>query len=352
VVCFLFFLDRLTRPAIYNFMQNAKPASAISRRQMIVRAGASALGLALSGWTSTGRAQAKSRRVLFFSKSSGFEHPVIKRNGQELSHAEKILAELGPKHGIDFTFSKDGSLFTPESLATFDAFFFYTTGDLTAEGTDKNPPMTKAGKAAFLEAIKNGKGFIGTHSATDTFHTNEPGESDARDRSARYRNYGDKADPYVRMIGGEFIKHGAQQKAIMRVADHNFPGLKSAGTSFELHEEWYSLKDFSKDLHVILVNETSTMTGNEYKRPAFPATWARMHGKGRVFYTSMGHREDVWTNPIFQEILFGGIAWAVGNVPADVTPNLDKTTPGHAELPPQNTPIPGKAARNDHKKKA
>ena len=59
-----------------------------------------------------------------------------------------------------------------------------------------------------------------------------------------------------------------------------------------------------------------------------------MHGSGRVFYTAMGHREDVWTNPLFQEILFGGIAWAVRNVDADVTPNLKKVAPGCDELPP------------------
>jgi hypothetical protein len=69
------------------------------------------------------------------------------------------------------------------------------------------------------------------------------------------------------------------------------------------------------------------MKGAMYQRPSFPATWARMHGKGRVFYTSMGHREDVWTNPIFQQIVLGGIAWALGNVEADVTPNIATVTP-------------------------
>ena len=312
---------------------------------MLVRTGAAALGISLAGLDVAAPAQAKMRKVLCFSKSSGFEHSVIKRKGDELSFAEKILAELGPKHGIEFTFSKDGSLFTPESLKKFDAFFFYTTGDLTAPGTDKNPPMASADKAALLEAIKKGKGFIGTHSATDTFHTNEPGDRESKERSGRYQNYGDKADPYVQMIGAEFIKHGAQQKAPMRVTDPKFPGLTNAGASFELHEEWYSLKDFAKNLHVILVQETGGMTGNEYKRPPFPATWARMHGKGRVFYTSMGHREDVWTNPLFQEILFGGISWAVGNVNADVTPNLEKVTPGAAELPPVPAPESGRTKK-------
>ncbi|MEI6862357.1 MAG: ThuA domain-containing protein, partial [Verrucomicrobiota bacterium] len=63
-----------------------------------------------------------------------------------------------------------------------------------------------------------------------------------------------------------------------------------------------------------------------------PSTWARMQGKGRVFYTSMGHRDDVWTNPAFQSVLLGGINWATGRVDADVTPNLDKVAPKANEL--------------------
>ncbi len=318
-------------------MKNPRTQSLLTRRQMLWRSGAAALGLGLA---TPLFAQARKRKILFFSKSAGFEHSVIKRKDGELSFAEKILQELGPKHGLEFTFSKDGTLFTPSSLAQFDAFFFYTTGDLTVAGTDKNPPMSAAGKAALLDAIQKGKGFIGTHSASDTFHTNETGEKESQDRSLRYQNYGDKADPYIKMLGGEFIKHGPQQKATMRVADKKFPGLQGAGSSFELHEEWYSLKDFSKDLHVILVNETAGMTGNEYARPAFPATWARRHGLGRVFYTSMGHREDVWTNPLFQDILFGGIAWAVKDVEAELTPNLEQVTPQHAKLPPATAPKP------------
>ncbi len=86
------------------------------------------------------------------------------------------------------------------------------------------------------------------------------------------------------------------------------------------------------------------MKGVEYQRPAFPATWARRHGKGRVFYTSMGHREDVWTNPIFQDILTGGISWALGDAEADVTPNIDRVTPGALTNPPYTPPAPPKSA--------
>ena len=82
------------------------------------------------------------------------------------------------------------------------------------------------------------------------------------------------------------------------------------------------------------------MEGPMYQRPPYPATWARKHGQGRVFYTSMGHREDVWTNPIFQDVLTGGVAWALGDVKADVTPNLEQVAPGALTNPLYQEPKP------------
>ncbi len=301
----------------------------LTRREMIVRTGLAVLGAGLAGLPAPGVAETKTRKVLFFSKSSGFEHSVIKRTGDQPSLVEKTLADIGPAHGIQFTCSKDGSLFTPEYLAGFDAYFFYTTGDLTTAGTDKNPPMSAAGKAALIEAVAGGKGFVGVHSATDTFHTKEPPGTD----SGHYHNDGDRTDPFIRMLGAEFIIHGRQQNGSMRVADPKFPGM--AGKDFALTEEWYSLKNFADDLHVILVQETGGMEAHPFQRPPYPATGARRHGKGRVFYTSMGHRDDVWSNPMFQEILLGGLAWAAGAVDANVTPNLHEVTPQCAELPPK-----------------
>jgi type 1 glutamine amidotransferase len=288
------------------------------------------LVLCLALFSERSFAAAKPKRILFFSKSSGFEHSVIKKSDDEFSYAEKILIKIGDKNNIDFTFTKDGTVFTPENIAKYDAFFFYTTGDLTEEGKDKNPPMSPEGKAAFLEAIKKGKGFIGTHSATDTFHS--PGNKEHGE--ARYKSDGESADPYVKMIGAEFIKHGAQQPSRMICADGKFPGMNAVKPDFGPLEEWYSLKDFAPNLHVLLIQDTTGMAGNMYQRAPYPATWARMHGKGRVFYTSMGHREDVWTNPVFQEVLAGGINWVVKNVDADVKPNIDKVTPKANELPP------------------
>lgn len=282
------------------------------------------------------------KKVLFFNKSSGFEHDAIK-TGDNPAHgyAFRVLKELGAKHNIEFTFSKDGSLFSKEYLAQFDAIFFYTTGDLTlAKNTDAlgdgQPPMSAAGKAALLEAIANGKGFVGTHSATDTFHP--PGNKE--NGPARYVNDGDKADPYTKLIGASFVKHDAQQKGHQIVADAKFPGIGAVPADFAPHEEWYSLKNFAPDMHVLLVQDTATMNGPDYLRPPYPSTWARMHGKGRVFYTSMGHREDVWTNPVFQDVLMGGLNWALRRVDADITPNLSKVAPRASELPKYVEPAP------------
>lgn len=301
-------------------------------------------------------AEPKSKKVLYFTKCSNFEHSVVKRRAGEPSWSEQILAELGPKHGIEFTFSKDGSLFTPTYLAQFDAFFFYTSGDLLSTGKDGNPPMTVAGKQALLDAIKNGKGFIGAHSAADTFHTDETAETNTNQpRTWRYQNRGDKADPYIQMIGGELLVHGTQQIAQVSVVDPKFPGFAARRASFELMEEWYSMANFAPDMHVLLVQQPAIMrdpnaNGKDwppagwdtpYKRPPYPSTWARMHGRGRVFYTSIGHREDTWMSPVFQEILFGGIAWAVGNIDSDLTPNLAQVAPRASELPPVSGPVSG-----------
>ena len=152
---------------------------------------------------------APSHRLLFFTKSSGFEHEVISWKKGQPSFAEKIFTELGTKHSWAFVFSKDGSKFSPEYLAGFDTVVFYTSGDLTTPGTDGQPAMTPAGKQALLDYVKGGKGFIGLHSASDSFHT----ANESKKGPDRYLNHGKDADPYVCMLGGEFIIHGAQQGA-------------------------------------------------------------------------------------------------------------------------------------------
>ena len=303
------------------------------------------LSLSTFGWTATaaggpsatpgGWDQVKGKKVLYFTKSAGFEHSVVKRPSPEtLSHSERILTELGQKHGFDVTCTKDGTVFTPENLAQWDVVVFYTSDDLFLTGTDKTPAMTPAGKAALLKAIGEGKGFVAVHPATDSFHykpaTPNPSEG--------FVAHGAKVDPYIAMLGGEFIRHGPQQVAKVSVINPGFPGCEKLGGTFELLDEWYTFKDFAPDMHVILALETRGMQGIDYQRAPFPCSWARFQGKGRVFYTALGHREDVWTNPLFQDSLLGGIGWAAKNVDVTLSRNLTVATPGYAEIQPEKEP--------------
>ena len=289
--------------------------NSFSRREILKWSAmfAGTLAIGPSAFAAADRAAAadeKSSKILFFTKSSGFQHSVIDRKGKELAYAEQILIDLGKTKGFDVTASKDGGLFTAEKLAEFDAFVFYTTGDLTQSGTDKQPGMPANGKQALLDAISGGKGFVGLHCASDTFHSKKGPDGK------------DIVDPYIKMLGGEFIIHGSQQESTSHILDTKFPGVPDK--DFKIKEEWYSLKNFDPDLHVILMQQTDGMTGDMYKRAAYPSTWAKMHGKGKVFYSSLAHREDTWKNPVFTDLLMGAISWVTGKSTAEIPANLEK----------------------------
>lgn len=88
-------------------------------------------------------------------------------------------------------------------------------------------------------------------------------------------------------------------------------------------------------MHVILTIDTKGMTGPPYQRAPYPMTWARMEGKGRVFYTAIGDRPENWSNEFFLNLLGGGIRWAIGDVKASLPPNIKQAAPGYAEIPPK-----------------
>jgi len=292
------------------------------------------------------------KKVLYFTRSTSFEHSPVKRNGNEPAFSEKLLVELGKQAGFDVECTKDGSVFD-QSLDKWDVFAFYTCGDLTQPDKYNNPPMTAAGKQRFLDAVAAGKGYVGFHSAADSFHS-----AGGRDETQR------ELDPYIAMLGGEFVVHGRQQAATVRLTSPKFPGAAGLGTSLLLMEEWYALKNFAKDLHVIVLQDTKGVAYTSrgvggtkeqpmiawqeipgmvdpcYQRPPFPATWARMHGQGRVWYTSFGHREDIFTNPAVQRIIVGGFAWALKNVDADIPANIAQVAPQADCVPKLPPPKP------------
>lgn len=238
------------------------------------------------------------KRILFFTKSSGFEHQTIRRTGGRLSFAETIFTQFAQAHGYAVHCSKDGRLFDPSRIHQWDAFAFYTTGDLMQRGTDGHPPMSEAGKKAFLSAISDGCGFVGLHCATDTFHSRSGEISD-----------------YIQMIGGEFAGHDRQQVATNLIVDSKFPGISAFGTkSFRLMEEWYTFYNLAKDMRVITMLDTHGMTGSLYHRPNYPNCWIRQNGKGRVFYSALGHRQATWKNPAFQDLVIGGLDFVTRRV--------------------------------------
>jgi type 1 glutamine amidotransferase len=310
--------------------------SEVSNRREFLRAAAvTGAGLALSNQLLA--ATNKKKSVLVFTKSSGFEHSVVKRVDGQPSIMDDVVTALGDKHGFTVGVTKDGRIFDSKEFHSYAAMVFFTTGDLTTLGTDGKPPMSAKGKQTLLDTIKGGMGFVGVHAASDTFHT----PPDTPDLANRYIAHGEGQDPYLRMLGAEFIMHGREprlQDSNLIVNDPKFPGLEGVTSPVSFNEEWYSLKDFTPDLHVILTLDTHGMKGEPYQRAPYPVTWGRMHGKGRVFYTAMGDRPENWKNDFFLNVLGGGIRWAIGDAKAQVDVNLKEAAPGYADIPPKFPP--------------
>lgn len=225
--------------------------------------------------------------VLFLTKSSGYEHDVLKRKNGELGHTEKVMLELGSKNNMRVVVTKDAGLINEETLKLFDVVQLYTTADLCERGGDNNPPMSPEGREALLNWIRNGGGLVGTHTATDTFH-NWP--------------------PYIEMIGGEFEWHGKQQVGSMEVKKH--PITSHLGSTWDLLDEYYSFKNVTPS-NPLLILDAKKMEEQRYKdQDPYATTWYKDYGQGRVFQTALGHRDDVWTNPDFQQLVIKGIQWA------------------------------------------
>jgi hypothetical protein len=211
---------------------------------------------------------------------------------------------FGQEHGINFVFSKDGTIFTPENLAGYDAFLFYTSGDPQVQPRnglgDNYPLMTEAGKRALLDAIREGKGFVGIHSTIEGL----PEE----------------------LLGAGCDGTGRPQRERPGLVDGSFPGMEPLPVDFAPEEEWYACKGFRPDLHVLLTHSDGARRS--------PIAWARMEGAGRVYYTGLGHSLETWQDPTFRRMLLGAIRWTTGQVSADITSNVE-TFAGRADQPPR-----------------
>ncbi|TAL05445.1 MAG: ThuA domain-containing protein [Verrucomicrobia bacterium] len=299
---------------------------------------AALIALMLLTGCATSSAQAKSpKRVLVVTTTTGFRHSSIPL-------AESILQGLASESGA-FTVEyarvepKDeqfkGADGKPDkakvneaikavlaekmnrtALAKYDAVIFAsTTGDL---------PLPE--REALLDFIKSGKGFVGVHAATDTF-PGFPG--------------------YIEMIGGEFLRHGPQVEVTAINQDRDCPACKHLGATWTVFDEIYQLKNFDRaKVHGLLTLDRLMLNADDIKNNKatpgdYPVAWMKNYGKGRVFYTSLGHREDIWDPAwkdakgerknapaiaeAFQKHLLGGIKWALGLEAGDATPQTAAT---------------------------
>jgi uncharacterized protein len=262
------------------------------------------------------------KKLLVVTTTTGFRHSSI-------STAERILSQLAQSSGeftVDFVeqpadkprdVSRDASddekaahkiaeekwedtlktalqKLSPASLQNYDGVAFVsTTGDL--------PIPDKQG---FLDWIKAGHGFIGIHAASDTFH-GWPG--------------------YIDMLGGEFEHHGRQVSVDCLVQDTNNPATASLPKVWNIQqEEIYQFKNYdSSKVHDLLILDKHPESGAPGH---YGVSWCKDYGDGRVFYTSLGHREDLWDadpnlhdrkNSVeiskqYQAHVLGGIEWALG----------------------------------------
>lgn len=227
-------------------------------------------------------AHAAAKDMLVISVTKGFRHSAIE-------HGEKILRQLGEKTGdwnVDYARTDEdlAAKMSAEGLKKYKAVVFNnTTGDLPFD------------REAFLSWVRAGGGVVGIHAATDTFNLKGEGTG-----------WWD----YIDLIGGQFAGHGPQVEVECIVEDRFHPATRHLPAKFKVYDEIYLHKDFSREKVRGLI--TLDKQPNTKEPGDHPISWVRDYGKGRVFYTSLGHREDVWDADWYQEHVVGGIRWALG----------------------------------------
>ena len=256
--------------------------------------------LGTSVYGQAGKPDGGKKKLLFYSQSCGFRHSVVVRPlTGEPAYAEKMLKEIAGKAGYEVDLSQDyNDLKGGGALKKYDAVVFYTTG---------NPPINRE---ALMKFVRDGGAFIGIHTATDTFHSEGP--------SNPAEKCGTPWPEYIRMVGAAFRTHGAQREVVIKVEDPSHPAASPVPAGWRILDEIYLFMDFSRDnVHVLLSIDTTQISDEDLKAlrmekdQDYAVAWTRTEGKGRIFYTSLGHREDVWTNPVWQKHLLGGMAWAM-----------------------------------------
>jgi hypothetical protein len=201
--------------------------------------------------------------------------------------SKTILTRLGEDSGVfEIIATEDTSEFSTENLERYAAVMFYTSGEL---------PMSGAQKMALLNFVRSGRGFIGVHSATDTFYT---------------------WPDYLDLIGGYFNGHPWHQSVTVEVVDPTDPLVTFLGNSLQFEDEIYQISDFDyRGSRVLLRLDQSsvdlTKPGVHQRFYGWPLAWIRPFGQGRVFYTALGHEASVWQDARYQRLLANAVLWSI-----------------------------------------
>jgi len=230
-------------------------------------------------------AQTQPKRVLYLSHSAGFRHDSIVTAGE-------TLQALAPER-FEVTTTEDLSYITASRLADFHAVFFFTSGELALDDQQK---------ADLLAFIRNGGGFAAAHSATDTLYT--------------WPEYGE-------LIGGYFDGHPWVGPTDIEIEDPDHPAARAFPSgAFRILDEIYKFRDLSRERVRVLMTLRSSIGGesgiNKGEYPAdAPLAWCRTYGKGRVFYTALGHFHETWRDERFRAMLLHVLAWVTGEEPGE-----------------------------------
>ncbi|MGB9185242.1 MAG: ThuA domain-containing protein, partial [Solirubrobacteraceae bacterium] len=225
-----------------------------------------------SGAVSAARAAQPVRTVLVLTQTLGFHHASI-------PFAVDALRRVAARDGrYRLVFLPSASMLTTTRLkAAAAVVFLLTTGEL---------PLSRSEKHALLAFVHAGGGLVGFHSATDTFH---------------------HWPAYIRLIGAEFSSHPLPSTQRLVVEDRSTRATRALAATFTIHEEFYVFKHDPR-AHVHVLVRLDTPRGG----PDRPLVWCRVSGSGRVFYDTLGHFPQTWSDSRQLVLVSGGIDWAAG----------------------------------------
>jgi type 1 glutamine amidotransferase len=249
-------------------------------------------------------------KILIYSKTAGFRHSSI-------PVGVKAISMMGDKTGVYSAYAtEDPSIFEPEKLKTFDAVYMLnTTGDCLKPKSDDAAKKEEIYKKSLEDFVLSGKGLIGCHSATDTYH-----------------NW--KA--YNKMMGGTFNGHPWHQKVPIKVLEPQNPLCAMfGGKDFEIADEIYQFRLdtaspsdrlFLLALDIPKMTEKDVMKGNRKNEGPYAVSWVSTYGKGRTFYCSLGHREEIYWNPTILQHYLAGLQYVLGDLDAPSRPTQLSST--------------------------